>query len=171
MILEGDSELGPPQLWEVNDWNESAFDDLTNFLQRRYFMSDITQKVPEIDSTNLPPLVVIETQSIATNVITCLMKSDIVEFMKNEKRTQDYGITKENAPQYEPYRNELCLARNKEGDTYAWYRCIYKENLMGCGALMYCIDHGKRIAVQANDFRVSHFFEHIFLKFCIHSAI
>lgn len=170
--LESISENGEPQLLKVtgerahieaNDTvelfdvisNRSINDKLNSMVQKRYFLSDIKQKVLNVDPANLPVLMALDTMRVADNIMTCLVKDDVKVFMEGDENTQKYGEAAKNAPAYKPKQKELCVVRIKDAEGYFWYRCIYQTELVDDRAQVYCIDYGKIDTVRQNNIRVS----------------
>lgn len=171
--LEKISELGSAQVLKINSGhggahieandvvelfdvisNSSVNDQLNSMVQKRYYLSDISQKKLNIDPNDLPTLMAIDTLRIHDNIITCLLKADLAIFMSDDEQTQKYGDAVKNAPAYKPKPRELCVVRIKETDGYFWYRCIYQTELVDDRAQVYCIDYGKIDKVHANNIRV-----------------
>lgn len=137
--------------------NRSINDHLNSMTQKRFYMSDITQKMLKVDPANMPTLMAIDTQRVGNNMITCLVKDETQLFLQNDEKTQKYGDAAKNAPAYKPKQKELCVVRIKEEEGYFWYRCMYQTELVDDKAQVYCIDYGKIDRVRENNIRVSEF--------------
>lgn len=135
--------------------NSSVNDHLNSLVQKRYYVSDLTQKVLKTDPSNVPILIAIDTQRVDNNMMTCMCKEDVGLFMGHDEKTQTYGDAVKNAPAYQPKKKELCVVRIKEQEGYAWYRAMYQTDLVDDRAQVYCIDYGKIDVVRANNIRVS----------------
>lgn len=135
--------------------NTSVNEHLNSLVQKRYYVSDLKQKVLKVEPANVPILIAIDTQRVSSNMMTCMCKDDVGLFMGNDENTQKYGDSVKNAPAYQPKKKELCVVRIKEQEGYFWYRCMYQTDLVDDRAQVYCIDYGKIDVVRANNIRVS----------------
>lgn len=129
---------------------------LNSLVQKRYYVSDLTQKVLKVDAANLPTLIAIDTQRVDNNMITCMCHDDVCLFMEHHEKTQKYGDEVKNVPAYQPKKEELCVVGMKDGEGgYVWFRAKYQKDLVDDRVQVHCIDYDHTNVVRAIDIRVS----------------
>lgn len=121
---------------------------------KRYRIEDLERKIVNATDTEL---MIVDTHKFDENVVTCILKSDVNELMTCDVTVQAYGDSIKNAPAYKPKVKELCVAKIKDVDGDAWYRCQYQQELIKDKAQVYCIDYGKTSIIRENNIRVSTF--------------
>lgn len=134
--------------------NESISNVLNNMMVKRYRIEDLDRK---IINGNDVELMVIDFQKIDENIVTCIAKNDVNKLMECDEHLQHYGDSVKTAPAYKPKVKELCLAKLKDEDGDAWYRCQYQQELINNKAQVYCFDYGKTSNARENNIRVSKF--------------
>lgn len=58
-------------------------------------------------------LMIIGSERILENYVTCILKADVGQFMDSDHKIQDYGASVKNAPAYKPKPKELCVVEIK----------------------------------------------------------
>lgn len=134
--------------------NESISEALNKMAVKRYRIEDLERK--NANGTDVE-LMVIDMQNIDENIVTCIHKTDVNKLMACDENVQKYGDSVKTAPAYKPKVKELCLAKIKDVDGDAWYRCQYQQELVGNKAQVYCFDYGKTSNARENNIRVSKF--------------
>lgn len=158
IAIENRDEIWPHDTVQLIDVvsNRSVNEHLNSLAQKRYYVSDLAQKVLKVDAANLPTLIAIDTQRVDNNMMTCMCHDDVQLFMEKHEETQTYGDAVKNAPAYQPKKKELCVVGVDDGEGgQAWFRAMYQTDLVDDRARVYCIDYDHINVVRAIDIRVS----------------
>lgn len=153
LIKSDKQEIGQRDEVELYDMitNESLSEALNGLIQKRYIFEDLPRKICNASDINL----MIICDRIEENYVTCILKTDVDEFMTIDEKIQSFGAAVKNAPAYKPNIKELCLVEIKEPEGYIWYRCQYQQELVNEKAQVYAFDYGRIHKVEANNIRVS----------------
>ncbi|XP_031636231.1 uncharacterized protein LOC116349100 [Contarinia nasturtii] len=133
--------------------NQSINDEIKKKGKRskRYRLDDLECLV--VNTKEESTLVNIGPERIHENLLTCIFKANIQEFMDEDSRIQEYGMTVKNAPAYVPKVKELCLVLTKDDGTDVWYRAQFQQELIDDKAQLYCIDYGRVLKTRINNIR------------------
>lgn len=90
--------------------NQPISEALNAMVQKRYRLEDLKEKTVNASDEII---MVIGSERIAENYVTCILKTDVKQFMDGDNLTQAYGVSVKNAPAYKPKDKELCVVEIK----------------------------------------------------------
>lgn len=120
--MKGDNaEINAKDSVELYDLitNQPISEVLNAMAQKRYRLEDLKEK--KVNASD-QVIMVIGSERIDENYVTCILKADVNQFMDGDIRTQEYGTSVKNAPAYKPKEKELCVVEIKVSNQNRWLR-------------------------------------------------
>lgn len=99
--------------------NQPISEVLNAMAQKRYRLEDLKEK--HVNASD-EIIMVIGSERIAENYVTCILKTDVNQFMEGDIRAQEYGASVKNAPAYKPREKELCVVEIKVSNQNRWLK-------------------------------------------------